>query len=91
MDVPDPGVAMELGLKLTLKPPPRPEADNAIAELKLPEIAVVIVVLPDELLATVKLEGAAETVKPLGTAAVTVSETVVVWVNLPPVPVTVIG
>jgi len=91
VDAPDPGAAIELGLKDTVRPPPCPDADNAIAELKLPEIAVVIVVLFDEFLATVRLEGETETVNPLGAAAVTVSETDVVWVSPPPVPVIVIG
>jgi hypothetical protein len=35
VDVPEPGAAMELGLKVTLWALPCPEADKAIAELKL--------------------------------------------------------
>ena len=47
VEVPEPGAAMELGLKLTLLPLPSPEADNVIAELKPPEIFVVIVDFPE--------------------------------------------
>ena len=43
--------------------------------------------LPDPLLATVNKAGEAERVKPAGTVAVTVSETVAVFVRLPSVPV----
>jgi hypothetical protein len=87
VDVPDPGAAMELGLKVTVWALPCPEADKLSAELKLPLTAVVIAALPDALLATVIEVGAAETVKPGGTVAVTVSETVAVCVRLPLVPV----
>jgi hypothetical protein len=87
VDVPDPGAAMELGLKVTVWALPCPEADKAIAELKLPETAVVMVALPDAFLATVIEAGEAETVKPAGAVAVTVSETVAVCVRPPPVPV----
>jgi hypothetical protein len=66
---------------------PCPDADNVIAELKLPEIAVVIVEWPDEPLATDREVGEAETVKPLDTPEVTVSETVVDSTSPPPVPV----
>ena len=85
VDVPDPGAAMELGLKVTVWAFPCPVADKVIAELKLPVTAVVIAALPDALLATVIEVGEAETVKPAGT--VTMSETVAVWVRLPSVPV----
>ena len=80
---------MELGLKVTVLPLPCPEADNVIAELKLPETAEVIVDVPDALLATVIEPGEAEMVKLAVAAEVTVSETVMVWVSPPPVPVTV--
>ena len=36
VDVPKPGAAMVAGVKLTLTPDGRPDADSAIAELKLP-------------------------------------------------------
>ena len=87
VEVPEPGAAMELGLKVTVWALPCPEADNLIAELKLPVTAVVIAALPDALLATVIEVGEAETVKPAGAAAVTVSETVAVCVRFPSVPV----
>ena len=87
VDVPDPGAAMELGLKVTVWAFPCPEADKVIAELKLLVTAVVIAALPDALLATVIEVGEAETVKPAGAAAVTVSETVAVCVRLPSVAV----
>ena len=63
VDVPDPGAAMELGLKVTVWPLPCPEAEKEIAELKLPVTAVVIVAVPDEFLATVIVVGEAEMVK----------------------------
>lgn len=45
-DVPDPGDAMEAGLKLTVTPVGAPEDDSAIAELNPPETAVVMVDVP---------------------------------------------
>jgi hypothetical protein len=90
VDVPEPGAAMELGLKLTTRPPSAPEADKLTAELKLPETAVVIVDVPEPPLATLNDEGDALIVKS-GVGPVTVRETVVVSVVLPEVPVTVMG
>jgi len=78
---------MELGLKVTVWLFPCPEADKVIAESKLPEMVVVIVAVPDELLATVIDAGEAEMVKPAGAVELTVSETVAVCVIPPPVPV----
>jgi hypothetical protein len=49
--------------------------------------AVVIAVLPDAFLATVNEAGEAETVKPAGAVAMTVSKTTPVCVRLPSVPV----
>ncbi len=69
---------MELGLKVTVWPVTCPEADSVIAELKPPEIAVVIVAVPDAFLATVSVLGEAEMVKLADGGAVMVSETVVV-------------
>jgi len=89
VDVPEPGAAMDVGLKLTVAPVGWPLADKAIAELKPPETAVVIVDVPLLPCTTETAVGAAEMVK-LGLAvAVTVSETAVVSVVLPEVPVTV--
>lgn len=89
VDVPDPGAAMEVGLKVTVWALPCPEADKLMAELKPPETAVVIVTLPELFRATLIVLGDALMVK-LGFVPVTVSETVVVSTVLPDVPVTVI-
>ena len=75
-----------LGVKLTVTLPPCPEAVKAIPVVK-PLETVVMVELPDPFLATVILEGEAETVKAGCTEEVTVRETVVLWVSPPPVPV----
>lgn len=40
-EVPEPGAAIELGLKLPVTPEGRPVADNATAELNPPETLVV--------------------------------------------------
>ena len=89
VDDPVPGAARELGLKLTLRPLPLTEADKPIEELKPFKAVVLIVDVPELLLATLRLVGLALMLKS-GTGPVTVSETVVVWVMPPPVPVTVI-
>jgi len=88
VDVPEPGAAIELGLKVTVLPLPCPVADNVIAELKPPEIFVVIVDVPELPRATLIDVGDALIVK-LGLVPVTVSVTVVVSTVLPEVPVTV--
>lgn len=87
VDVPEPGAAMELGLKVTVCALPCPEADKLIAELKPPETAVVILDVPELPLATLIDVGDALMVKP-GVVPVTVNETVVVSTVLPEVPVT---
>ena len=46
VEVPEPGAAMDVGLKLTVTPVGWPVADKAIAESKPPETAVVIVDVP---------------------------------------------
>ena len=46
VDVPEPGAAMDAGLKPTVTPVGSPEAVRAIAELSPPETAVVIVEVP---------------------------------------------
>jgi hypothetical protein len=43
---PEPGAAIEVGLKMALAPVGNPAADSATEELKLPEIVVEMVVLP---------------------------------------------
>jgi hypothetical protein len=88
VEVPEPGAAIELGLKLTVTLLPSPEADSAIAESNPPEIVVVIVEVPELPRATVMEVGEALIVK-LGVVPVTVSDTVVVSTVLPEVPVTV--
>ena len=91
VEVPEPGAAMEVGLKLTVTPLGWPVADKAIDELNPPETDVVIVELPLLLTTTETEVGEAEMVKVAGTEAVTVRLTVVVLVRPPPVPVIVIG
>jgi len=88
VELPEPGAAMEVGLKLTVTPFPAPEDDKLIAELKLPEIAVVIFEVLERPLVMLKVVGDALMVK-LGAVPVTVSVTVVVSRVLPEVPVTV--
>ena len=84
VDVPEPGAAMDVGLKPTVTPVGWP-----LAELKPPETAVVIVDLPLLPCTTDTEVGEADMVK-LGLATVvTVRETVVVSVVAPEVPVTV--
>lgn len=90
VDVPAPGAAMEVGVKVTPIALPNNEFDNPIAALKPPETVVVMVVVPELLLATVIVDGDALMVK-FGFGPFTVSETVVVSVMLPEVPVTVMG
>jgi hypothetical protein len=46
VEVPEPGAAIDDGLKETVTPEGAPEADSAMALLKPPEIAVVMVELP---------------------------------------------
>lgn len=62
-DVPEPGAAIEAGLKLTVTPDGWPEADKAIAELNPPETAVVIVEEPLPPCTTETEPGEAEIVK----------------------------
>ena len=78
---------MELGLKVTVCKLPCPETDRLIDELKPPDMAVVIVDVPELLRATVMDVGDALIVK-AGVVPVTVNETVVVSTVLPEVPFT---
>jgi len=91
VDVPEPGAAMDVGLKLTVTPVGWPPAVKPIAELKPPDTAVVIVEVPLLPCTTETEVGEAEMVKAGVAGLVTVSETVVVSVVLPEVPVTVMG
>src|SRR4051794_28788124 len=47
VELPEPGAAIEDGLKESVTPAGRPEAESAMAALKPPETAVVTVVLPE--------------------------------------------
>jgi hypothetical protein len=77
VDVPEPGAAMGLGLKVDRG------ADRVIAELKPRPLFVVMVTVPELPWAMVMVLGEAVMLK----LAVTVSVTVVVWVTPPPTPV----
>jgi len=63
VELPEPGAAMDEGLKPTVTPVGWPDADKAIAASKPPEIAVVIVDVPALPSATVTEVGEAEMVK----------------------------
>ncbi len=70
VEVPPPGAAIALGLKLTVVPVGTPDADKLIALLKPPLIAVVIVEVPWLPCATLAEPGDAEIVKfPVACAA----------------------
>lgn len=89
-DVPEPGAAIDVGLKVAVTPVGIPLADSAIAELNPPETAVVTVELPLAPCTTETEVGEAASVKAGTGADVTVSEMVAECVIPPPVPVTVI-
>ena len=95
VDVPEPGAAIGLGLKLTVTPLGCPEAVKVMAELSPPKTLVVMVGVPLLPCTTDTELGDALMLKPALTAAVTVRDTVVVCVMLPlgpeALPVTVIG
>ena len=78
VELPLPGAATELGLKVTVFELPSPDADKVMAALKLPEAVVVIVDVPELPRATVKDVGEAESAKLAGDEEVTISDTVVV-------------
>ena len=88
-DVPEPGAAMEAGLKLTVTPVGWPLALKATAELKLPVTVVVIVTSPLWFCRIDPEVGETEMLNPPVTGAVTVSDTVAACVVPPPVPDTV--
>ena len=89
VELPLPGAAIGLGLKLTVVPDGIPEAERLIELLKPPLILVVIVELPWLPCGMFRDDGEAEIVK-LG-GATTVSVTVVFCWIPPPLPVTVMG
>src|ERR1700739_2911925 len=86
-EVPVPGAAMLLGLKETDSPRVVPEAERLMDELNGPLAAVVMVVEPDEpwVMLSEVVDGVS--VKLAGAEEVTVSDTVVLCVTPPPVPV----
>jgi hypothetical protein len=63
VEVPEPGAAIDAGLKLTVTPAGAPDAVRATAELNPPETAVVIVEVPLLPAATETAVGEAEIVK----------------------------
>jgi len=82
-----PAPVIEVGLKLTVTPAGWPVADKVMAELK-PPVTVLLMVEPPELPCATETEAGAAPMEKLG-GPVTVRETVVVWLVLPEVPVTV--
>ena len=58
-DAPEPGAAMEVGLKLAVTPEGRPDTDRETAESKLPEMVEVMEVEPELLWSTVSELGEA--------------------------------
>jgi hypothetical protein len=91
VDVPEPGAAMDVELKLAVTPVGAPDAARVMAELKPPDTAVVMVETPLLPCRAETAVGEAVSVKAGLAAAVTVSEIVADSVKPPPVPVTVIG
>jgi len=85
-----PAPVIDVGLNVMVTPLPWPDAESAIAELKPPDTALVMVTVPELPRLTVMEVGAALMEK-LAVVLVTVSETVVVSTVLPEVPVTVMG
>jgi len=91
VELPEPGAAMDAGLKLTVTPVGCPVADKATAELNPPETATATVDEPLLPCTTVTEAGDPEMVKSGIGAGFTASVTVVVCIRPPPEPVTVIG
>ena len=80
---------MLAGLKLTVTPDGMPLADIVMELLNPPKMAAVIVDVPLPPCAAVTELGLAVRVNPGAVPEVTASETMVVWVIPPPLPVTV--
>ena len=89
VELPLPGAANELGLKLAVTPVGKPEADSDTAELKPPVSEVEMVEVAEPPWVTDTLDGEALNVKSGAAWAFTVRATVVVWVVPPPLAVTV--
>ena len=66
VEVPAPGAAIDVGLKVAVAPVGNPVAESATAELKLPLRVVVIVAVPELPVGTVKEAGEAEIAKSVG-------------------------
>ena len=88
--VPEPGAAMEVGLKLYVTPEGTPDAVKLIAELKPPETEVVTTPYPLCPWSRYPEVGEIETVNVPAEVPVTVRETLVLTTVLPDVPVTMI-
>ena len=86
VDDPEPGAAIDPGPNEAVAPAGSPDALRPIAELKPPETAVVILLVPLDPRATHNDAGEAAIVN---AGAVTVRDTVAVRVIPPPIPVTV--
>lgn len=84
---PDPGAGMAAGLKPAVTPEGRPPADNEIAELKVPDIADVMVDCAEPSAAMVKAVGLADNEKPGAPLEVIVRLAPPVDVTPPPLPV----
>lgn len=78
VELPLPGAAIDVGLKLAVTPDGMPEPDNEMAELNPPETVVEMVLVPLLPWAIDKLLGDALTLKSGGAVEVTVRATVVV-------------
>jgi len=87
VELPEPGAAMLVGLKPAVTPEGRPLADRAMALLNPPETAAVMLVVAVDPSCTVTELGLAVSVKFGVELEETVSETMVVCVTPPPVPV----
>ena len=84
-----PAPVMELGLNVMVTPEGSPEADKETAESK-PPVTVEVMVTEPELLRLILIEEGEALMEKPAVVEVTVSETVVVDVVLPDVPVMVI-
>ena len=89
VELPLPGAAIEVGLKLAVTPVGRAETDSETAELNPPLTLVESVLLPELPWTTERLAGEALSVNVGVAAALTVRAIIMVWVTPPPVPVTV--
>ena len=69
-DEPAPGAPIDEGLKLGVAPAGKPDADSATEELKLPEVVVVIVEVPELPCEIVRADGEADSAKSPLTAIV---------------------